>query len=163
MFPAYKVLCVFIRQISKPFANYLKRRASENEGFRNICIAFGNRSFAFDRYISRRFYNSEVGDCEPVTISQERSVNIGTELLGECVIFGIAAALITAEYARSVRKEFRKEAKLQERLNNIDLRQQQILDSIKEEVNIQLDKRLASLENSEDKKPKGLFENLLKL
>ncbi|XP_954651.1 uncharacterized protein TA19850 [Theileria annulata] len=151
MFPAYKVLCVFIRQISKPFANYLKRRAAHNERFRNICIYFGNRSFAFERSISRRFYNSEVSECDKVTLSPEKSVNIGSELLGECFIFTVAAGLITAEYIRGVLKESRKEYRLKQRLDNIDSRQGDLQKLINQEVTRQLEARFPAISTGERK------------
>ncbi|KAK2197046.1 Optic atrophy 3-like [Babesia duncani] len=132
MFPAYKVLSVFVKQVSKPLASYLKRRASVNPKFRRLCICFGNASYKFDRYITRRFYSPETVESGPIaTISEETSIAIGTELFGECIIFTVAVLLIVAEYTRGVRKDNLKEKTLQQRLEALEIRQERLFDYLK--------------------------------
>lgn len=86
MIPAFKLLTVFVKQLSKPLASYLKKRASNSDRFRRLCISIGNRGYAFDRYITRRFYNPEQGEPDTTPwLSPEKSVVIGTEMFGEVI------------------------------------------------------------------------------
>ncbi|CDR97876.1 optic atrophy protein family, putative [Babesia bigemina] len=147
MIPAFKLLAVFLKQVSKPLASYLKKRASRNDRFRRICISIGNRSYAFDRYITRRFYNAEQGEPDTTPwISPEKSVVIGTELFGEIIVFTVATLLVLSEYARGVRKEAKKEAKLQERLGTLESKHAAIPHLIRDEVSRQLAQKWNELE-----------------
>ncbi|ORM40502.1 putative OPA3-like protein [Babesia sp. Xinjiang] len=147
MIPAFKLLAVFVKQVSKPLASYLKRKASQNERFRKLCVSIGNRSYAFDRYITRRFYNPEQGEPDTTPwISPEKSVVIGTELFGEVIVFGVATLLVISEYARGVRKEAKKEAKLQGRLQALEAKHSEMEMLVRDEVQRQLDKKWNDLE-----------------
>ncbi|KAK1937340.1 putative optic atrophy protein family [Babesia divergens] len=146
MIPAFKLLTVFVKQLSKPLASYLKKRASNSDRFRRLCISIGNRGYAFDRYITRRFYNPEQGEPDTTPwLSPEKSVVIGTEMFGEVILFGVATLLVISEYARSVRKENKKEAKLQERLNTLENRQSMLEKYVREELERRSQERLADL------------------
>ncbi|EDO05638.1 uncharacterized protein BBOV_IV000380 [Babesia bovis T2Bo] len=152
MIPAFKLLTVFIKQISKPLASYLKKRASKNERFRKLCVTIGNRSYAFDRYVTRRFYNPEQGEPDTTPwISPEKSVVIGTELFGEIIVFGVATLLVLSEYARGIRKESKKEAKLQERLGTLEAQQSRIEFLIKDEVERQLESKWSEFKTTGNK------------
>ncbi|XP_054258223.1 putative OPA3-like protein CG13603 [Macrosteles quadrilineatus] len=59
---------------------------------------------------------------KPVNIpklNEAMAIELGASLLGEFIIFSIAAGLLLAEYSRQVRKETAKEAARQEELSNI--------------------------------------------
>lgn len=59
---------------------------------------------------------------KPVNIpklNEAMAIELGSSLLGEFIIFSIAAGLLLAEYSRQVRKETAKEAARQEELSNI--------------------------------------------
>lgn len=59
---------------------------------------------------------------KPVNIpklNEAMAIELGASLLGEAIIFLIAAGLLIAEYARQVRKETAKEAIRQEEMSNI--------------------------------------------
>lgn len=147
MIPAFKLLTVLLKQLSKPLASYLKKRASGSERFRRLCITIGNRGYAFDRYVNRRFYNQEQGEHDTTPwISPEKSIVIGTEIFGELILFGVATLLVASEYARGVRKENKKEAALQERLGALESGHSAIRQIIKEEVERQLKERTQQLE-----------------
>ncbi|GFE55282.1 GTPases ISS related protein [Babesia ovis] len=143
------------KNVSKPLASYLKKKASRNEGFRKLCVSIGNRSYAFDRYITRRFYNAEQGEPDTTPwISPEKSVVIGTELFGEIIVFGVATLLVLSEYARGVRKEAKKEARLQGRLNALETQHSKIEFIIKDEVQRQLERKWSELEARMKSSPK---------
>ncbi|GIX65895.1 OPA3-like protein, putative [Babesia caballi] len=147
MIPVFKLVAVFVKQVSKPLASCLKKRASSNARFRKFCISIGNRSYAFDRYITRRFYNQEQGEPDSTPwISPEKSVVIGTELFGEVIVFAVATLLVISEYARGVRKEAKKEAKLQGRLNALEEQHESLKHFVRDEVNRQVAERLRELE-----------------
>ncbi|KAK1444122.1 hypothetical protein BgAZ_100280 [Babesia gibsoni] len=148
MIPAFKVLAVFVKQLSKPVASYMKKRARESERFRRFCISIGNRGYAFDRYISRRFYNTEPAETDSTPwLSPEKSVVIGTEMFGELIIFGVATIIVASEYARSVRKETKKESVLQNRLHALESQYSAIGKIVQEEVERQLKEKMHKIEN----------------
>lgn len=66
---------------------------------------------------------------KPVNIpklNEAMAIELGASLLGEAIIFMIAAGLLVAEYARQVRKETAKEAARQEEMSNIQYTVQEL-------------------------------------
>lgn len=49
-------------------------------------------------------------------LSEQKAVDVGAELLGESLVFGVAAALLFLEYRRGQKKEEAKEQKQNEKL-----------------------------------------------
>lgn len=49
-------------------------------------------------------------------LSEQKAVDVGAELLGESLVFGVAAALLFLEYRRGQKKEEAKEQKQNEEL-----------------------------------------------
>lgn len=89
------------------------------------------------------------GKADYKALSEERAVELGSEILGETFLYSIAAGYIVYEYWRSVRKEQMKQdeqnlhiselqaqtAKLEQQVTGL----QQTLDTLRQELHIQLD------------------------
>ncbi|VWU48992.1 OPA3-like protein, putative [Hepatocystis sp. ex Piliocolobus tephrosceles] len=122
MLPLFKIGVILIRQISKPVSGYIKKKAIENKNFKNICIYCGKKYYNFEQYIQKKFYNANITDVKYSSfISESKSVNIGSEILGEGFIFLIAALFIVAEYKRNSLKEEKKELILNHKLETLKL------------------------------------------
>lgn len=82
-------------------------------------------------------------------LTEERAVELGSEILGETFLYSIAAGYIVYEYWRSVKKEHMKEevqnhhiSELQAQTANLEKQVaglQQTLDALRTELNVQLD------------------------
>lgn len=110
MIPLFKIGIVLIRQVSKPVSGYIKKKAGENKKFKSFCIYCGKKYYFFEQYIQKKFYNANTPSVSYSSfISESKSINVGCELLGESIIFSIAAIIIIAEYKRNSIKEAKKE------------------------------------------------------
>lgn len=59
---------------------------------------------------------------KPVSVpplNEQMAIELGANLLGETIIFTMAAGILVAEYSRQVRKEAAKETKRQEEIDNM--------------------------------------------
>ncbi|CXI93659.1 OPA3-like protein, putative [Plasmodium berghei] len=122
MIPFFKIGIVLVRQISKPISGYIKKKAIENKKFKSICIFCGKKYYFFEQYIQKKFYNSNLTNVNYSSyISESKSVNVGSEILGETIIFLTAALIIIAEYKRNSIKESKKELALNHKLETLKL------------------------------------------
>ncbi|CAD2100552.1 OPA3-like protein, putative [Plasmodium vinckei brucechwatti] len=122
MIPFFKIGIVLVRQISKPISGYIKKKAIENKKFKSICIFCGKKYYFFEQYIQKKFYNSNITNVNYSSyISESKSVNVGSEILGETIIFLTAALIIIAEYKRNSIKEAKKESALNHKLETLKL------------------------------------------
>lgn len=60
------------------------------------------------------------GPVKVAKLNEEQAIEQGAEILGETVIFGIAAVCLILDYMRSARKEAAKELAAQERLKKME-------------------------------------------
>ncbi|KAI4836694.1 OPA3-like protein [Plasmodium brasilianum] len=122
MIPFFKIGIVLIRQVSKPISGYIKKKAIDNKKFKSICIYCGKKYYFFEQYIQKKFYNSNATNVNYSSyISENKSVNVGSEILGETIIFLVAALIIVAEYKRNSMKEAKKELILNHKLETLNI------------------------------------------
>eukprot|EP00128_Syssomonas_multiformis_P010453 Colp12_sorted_trinity150504_noHs@21808 len=113
--PLAKLAYLGIKQLAKPIAANIKKQAIEHEKFKRLCIGFAQMYNRFDTTIKIRLLGHVPVDIKP--LSEAKAVQVGSEVLGEVVIFSIAASVLLAEYARSSVKERAKEQKLRDTLD----------------------------------------------
>jgi hypothetical protein len=120
VFPIAKLGALLLRQVSKPIANYVKERAKQSPVFRSYVMPPAQFYNQCEVKMKMYFMNiSKADKIEP--LSETVAIELGSNLLGEGIIFCIAASLLLFEYNRQVRKEKAKEdtrLKEQEVLNN---------------------------------------------
>ncbi|CAH2006025.1 unnamed protein product [Acanthoscelides obtectus] len=114
-FPAAKLGALLLKQISKPIANVVKNQAKSSPIFRKY-VCMPPAQFYNWCEVKAKMWILNLG--KPVNIpvlSESMAIELGANLLGEAVIFLIAAGILISEYNRSVKKEAAKEeAKKQE-------------------------------------------------
>lgn len=107
--PFGKLALVFVKQASKPVANYIKREAKVHPVLSNALAWTGVRLHAFNINISRVVTGRpwlRLGSVIAMApMSQEKAIEAGAELLGESVIFGIAGATVVFEVSRQQRSK----------------------------------------------------------
>jgi len=104
-FPLAKLGVLLVKQVSKPIAAAVSRRAKKSPFFRNyICIPIAQGFHLFDVKVRMRILN--LGKVTKVPkLNEDKAIEEGAQLLSEIVILSIAAGLVMFEYRRSSEKE----------------------------------------------------------
>lgn len=101
-----KLVIVLLRQISKPVSNQIKNAAKKKSYLHNGLARFGKLSFAMEHRL-----NLILGSSEPMQLlAKEVAVQRGADVLGESLVFGVAAVATITEYNSSAAKSAKKEA-----------------------------------------------------
>ncbi|PAA51343.1 hypothetical protein BOX15_Mlig003668g2 [Macrostomum lignano] len=118
-FPVAKLLYLAVRQLGKPIANFFKERAKSSSFFRNyICIPPAQLHHWYDTRLKMQALG--LGKPKAVTkLNPEQAVDTGATILGEAVIYLIAAATIIAEYQRQSRRDSAKEELAKQRVEDL--------------------------------------------
>ncbi|KRT83980.1 hypothetical protein AMK59_96, partial [Oryctes borbonicus] len=109
-FPAAKLGTLLLKQISKPIANAAKVQAKNSPVFRKY-ICMPPAQFYNWCEVKTKMWILNLG--KPVNIpvlNEAMAIELGANLLGEGIIFLIAAGILIGEYYRSSVKESKKEA-----------------------------------------------------
>jgi len=111
-FPVVKLGVLVIKQISKPLANFVKRRAVNNKFFRDyICMPPAQIYHFFDDRVTYYVRNVDPTDKNPhKRLNEKAAIDLGANLLGEFVIISVASIILVWEYNRQKEKEAAKEA-----------------------------------------------------
>eukprot|EP00051_Salpingoeca_urceolata_P034062 m.23366 g.23366 ORF g.23366 m.23366 type:complete len:179 (+) comp7151_c0_seq1:226-762(+) len=117
--PVAKLAYLAIKQVSKPVSRFIKQRAAESETVRTKLLApLGQVSHWVTVRVARSMSGSRRKEVK--RIKMDEAVILGAELVSETFIFSVAAAIVINEYAQSSAKADAKEAKLQDRLANLE-------------------------------------------
>lgn len=119
-FPLVKLAALAIRQVAKPLANVIKIRAKSSPFFRNyICMPPAQFYHWMDVNVKMRMLN--LGKPREVQkLDEQAAIELGADLLGETVIFVVAAATLTAEYMRQSRNAAKAAQELEERWSTVE-------------------------------------------
>lgn len=118
-FPIAKLGSLLLRQISKPIANAVKERAKASPFFRTY-ICMPPAQFYNWCEVKAKMWIMNLG--KPVNIpslNEAMAIELGANLLGEGIIFGVAAGILFIEYNRQTRKETAKEQARKEELDTL--------------------------------------------
>ncbi|XP_023018129.2 putative OPA3-like protein CG13603 [Leptinotarsa decemlineata] len=118
-FPAAKLGALILKQISKPIANVLKSQAKSSPVFRKyVCLP--PAQFYNWCEVKSKMWILNLG--KPVNIpvlNEAMAIELGANLLGEGIIFLIAAGILISEYNRSSKKEAAKEEAKQQEMTEL--------------------------------------------
>jgi len=116
-FPVAKLGVLAIKQISKPIANVLKNRAKNSPFFRTY-VCMPPAQFYNWMEVKTKMWAMNLGKPTAVPkLNEQMAIELGSNLLGEFIIFVIGAGLLLLEYQRQARKEtLKEEMAIQEKL-----------------------------------------------
>ncbi|ENN77482.1 putative OPA3-like protein CG13603 [Dendroctonus ponderosae] len=110
VFPVAKLGALLLKQVSKPIATVVKNQAKSSPVFRKY-VCMPPAQFYNWCEIKAKMWILNLG--KPVNIpvlNEAQAIELGANLLGEAIIFIIAAGVLINEYYRSSVKEAAKEA-----------------------------------------------------
>ncbi|XP_014282515.1 putative OPA3-like protein CG13603 [Halyomorpha halys] len=118
-FPVAKLGGLLLKQVSKPIASFAKERAKSHPFFRKY-VCMPPAQFYNWCEIKMKMWVLNLGKpVEVPKLNEAMAIELGANLLGETIIFSIAALLVFSEYARSARKEAAKEEAKQKEINDL--------------------------------------------
>lgn len=118
-FPIVKLGYLAIKQISKPIANQIKRSAKSSPFFsRYVCMPPAQIYHWME--VNFRLRLMGLGKAQQVEkLSESVAIELGAEMLGEFIVFSLAALTVLLEFCRSLSKEAVKEEKERQVLINM--------------------------------------------
>ncbi|RTG83275.1 uncharacterized protein DC041_0006218 [Schistosoma bovis] len=126
-FPVFKLGALAIKQIGKPLANYLKRKAKTNTFFRNyVCLPPAQLYHLWETRLKLKLLGLELPKGVN-KLSEDAAVDLGSEVLGEIIIFVVGATCLLLEYRRQVRKEHNKDDCIQQTLDQLTSRVNELM------------------------------------
>ncbi|KHJ41788.1 NAC domain protein [Trichuris suis] len=119
-FPLFKLVALFVRQVSRPIANQLKNGAKRSHAFRRyVCLPIAQLYHRVD--VTKKMLMMGFGKPAKVpSLTEESAVELGADILGEVIVYSIAATLFTLEYMRTSEKARVKEELLLNRISNLE-------------------------------------------
>ncbi|CDW54006.1 OPA3 domain containing protein [Trichuris trichiura] len=119
-FPLFKLVALFVRQVSRPIANQLKNGAKHSHVFRRyVCLPIAQLYHRVD--VTKKMIMMGFGKPAKVpSLTEESAVELGADILGEVIVYSIAATLFTLEYMRTSEKARIKEELLLNRISNLE-------------------------------------------
>ncbi|CAH1380707.1 unnamed protein product [Tenebrio molitor] len=149
-FPAAKLLALLMRQISKPIANFVKNEAQSSPVFRKyVCIPPAKLYNKCETKM--KMWLLHLGQPVNITVLNEAdSIDLGANLLGEAVIFLIAAGALLFEVNRSSKKEAAKEEARKRELREVqnDLKALLIHSQVQKDRIVRLTRKVEDLEQT---------------
>ncbi|XP_064622751.1 optic atrophy 3 protein homolog [Lineus longissimus] len=120
VFPLIKLGSLVFRQISKPFAKWLQRRAKDNKFFREyFCMKPAQTYHWLDTTLRMRILGlGSAKDVKP--LSEEMATELGAEMLGEIIIFSAAVATLYFEYWRQSKNSQAHEDEQNSKLDDLE-------------------------------------------
>ncbi|XP_015176344.1 PREDICTED: optic atrophy 3 protein homolog [Polistes dominula] len=124
VFPVLKLGVLLIKQISKPLAKLIVNQAKNHPVFRTYFI-IPPAQFYHWAEVKGKMYMMNLGKPTKVAkLNEAMAIELGSNLMGEVIIFSLAGGCLIFEYNRQVAKEIKKEearnAQIQEFKNNIE-------------------------------------------
>ncbi|XP_043506036.1 optic atrophy 3 protein homolog [Polistes fuscatus] len=124
VFPVLKLGVLLIKQISKPLAKLIVNQAKNHPVFRTYFI-IPPAQFYHWAEVKGKMYVMNLGKPTKVAkLNETMAIELGSNLMGEVIIFSLAGGCLIFEYNRQVAKEVKKEearnAQIQEFKDNIE-------------------------------------------
>ncbi|KAL1109941.1 hypothetical protein AAG570_014098 [Ranatra chinensis] len=154
-FPLAKLGTLLLRQASKPIAVYAKEQAKKSQFFRTYICMPPAQIYNWCE-VKMKMWIMNLG--RPVDIpklNEAMAIELGANLLGEAIIFTVAAALLYMEYTRQTRKEAAKEDARKSELDTLGYTIQELyFQTEKQDAQIrELTRTIIDLESKVLKKP----------
>ncbi len=121
-FPFFKLGFLVVKQISKPIANSIAKRAKKSRVFREwICIPVAQLFHWYDVQIRMKMLN--LGKARSVPkLNEDNAIETGSQLLSEFILLSVGAAILFLEYQRQSGNEEAKAERLAKEKAALDAR-----------------------------------------
>eukprot|EP00292_Cryptomonas_paramecium_P015967 CAMPEP_0113690502 /NCGR_PEP_ID=MMETSP0038_2-20120614/17827_1 /TAXON_ID=2898 /ORGANISM="Cryptomonas paramecium" /LENGTH=212 /DNA_ID=CAMNT_0000611835 /DNA_START=15 /DNA_END=649 /DNA_ORIENTATION=- /assembly_acc=CAM_ASM_000170 len=168
--PLFKFGMLLVRTLSKPVANAIKQRAVERPSFKKLCIDFAQAWNRFEIRLNLGLVGHSARVIKP--LDEATAVKSGAEILGEGVVFTIAAIVLFAENRRAAASEARKSANIKAQFDNQTKRIQELesaVESLRVDVlellkhNLSVDELQKRLQDEENRKFRVYLNSKLRL
>ncbi|XP_053602358.1 putative OPA3-like protein CG13603 [Plodia interpunctella] len=104
-FPMFRFATLLARQMSSPIANRLKTYARDHPRFGQAVCARVGRWYRAGELRFKMWTLQLTGPRAPVVVSDREAIDIGTDLLGEIIIFTLGALIVIFEVNRQAMKQ----------------------------------------------------------
>ncbi|XP_011502140.1 PREDICTED: optic atrophy 3 protein homolog [Ceratosolen solmsi marchali] len=131
-FPVLSLMNQFFRQITKPISKRIVKYASDSPIFQRYFLLIPGK-FYYKLENSVKMIEREkdsAGKNDKQMISNEKAIEIGSELMMETVIFVLLASIMVLEWQRSQWTSAVQEKKFQENMNNL----QELLHEVRQKM-----------------------------
>lgn len=132
-FPLLKLGAVFMKQISKPIANFTQNYAKSHPFFRRYVCLPPARMYNWSEFKLKMWILTFDKPVNITVLNEDMAIELGANLLGEFVVFSIAAVLVIMEVNRSARKDAVKEAARKQEVANLTSRVQDLYKKIEQQ------------------------------
>jgi hypothetical protein len=136
---ALKLVSLAIRTAAKPVAKQFKASAENSPFWRNVFITYAQWHYRMEYQISVKLLGHHARNVKP--LEEVKAVQLGSEVLSELFVFGVAGSMVIFEISRSqiasAEKKLQEERAIAEREQALELRLQSIETAfleLKEEV-----------------------------
>ncbi|KAK4884390.1 hypothetical protein RN001_000661 [Aquatica leii] len=119
-FPVAKLGALLLRQASKPIANYIIEQAKKSPIFRTYICMPPAQIYNWCEVKTKMWILNLGRPINVPVLSEAMAIELGANLLGEALIFMIAAVILIREYTKSARKEYMKETQRQQEVNTLN-------------------------------------------
>ena len=107
-FPALKLAALFVKQVSKPIANFIAHKAKNHPVLRTYFIIPPAQLYHWAE-VKVKMYIMNLGRPTKVAkLNETMAIDLGASLMSEVIVFGIGGSLLLLEYNRQLKKEQKK-------------------------------------------------------
>ncbi|XP_053399330.1 optic atrophy 3 protein homolog [Mercenaria mercenaria] len=117
--PLIKLGVLFVKQMSKPLANAVKRSARASPTFKKICMKPAELYHSYEINIKMRI----LGLGKPTqkqALSPDKAVELGAEMIGEITLYTFLVGILYAEYSYSARNSEREKDEKKQYLMSLE-------------------------------------------
>ncbi|XP_042240463.1 optic atrophy 3 protein homolog isoform X2 [Homarus americanus] len=125
VFPLAKLAFLFVKQVARPLSSSIKRKAGRSHFFKeNFCLPPARLYHWCE--VRMKMYVMNIGRSGQSStipkLNEDAAIELGANLLGEGVIFGIAVGILAFEVIRQKEKEKKKDEDEQAFINSLENR-----------------------------------------
>eukprot|EP00475_Leptophrys_vorax_P024956 TRINITY_DN3467_c0_g1_i1.p1 TRINITY_DN3467_c0_g1~~TRINITY_DN3467_c0_g1_i1.p1 ORF type:complete len:167 (-),score=58.95 TRINITY_DN3467_c0_g1_i1:28-528(-) len=136
---ALKLVSLAVKTAAKPLAKRFKASAESSPFWRSVFVRYAQWHYKMEYQITVKMLGHHTRNVKP--LEENKAVQLGSEVLSEAFVFGVAGAMVVFEYNRSqisaAEKKDKEEKALAEKETQLELRLQGIetsLLALKEEI-----------------------------
>lgn len=117
--PLGKILYMALKQVSRPISRRMIALSRKSNFFKNyICLPPANAYNWLVTMVRVRFMGSQT-KIKVLPLNEDKAIQLGSELMGELIVFIMSACILLAEYKRQSRSAQTKEKEQNRRIESL--------------------------------------------